>query len=122
MVDESSLREVREQLRAANRVVVLTGAGISAESGVPTFRDAQTGLWAKFDPQQLATEEAFRANHGLQCGYCTPGLVRAATGLRAETPTPSEEQIRPALEGNLCRCTGYHNIVRSIEAAAAATV
>jgi NAD-dependent deacetylase len=62
MTDESLLREVREQLRAASRMVVLTGAGISAESGVPTFRDAQTGLWAKFDPQQLATEEAFRAS------------------------------------------------------------
>jgi NAD-dependent deacetylase len=54
--------EVRGWLRAAKRVAVLTGAGMSAESGVPTFRDAQTGLWAKFDPQQLATEDAFRAN------------------------------------------------------------
>ncbi|ROZ78374.1 NAD-dependent deacylase [Ramlibacter sp. WS9] len=62
MIDESSLRAVRGHLRATSRIVVLTGAGISAESGVPTFRDAQTGLWAKFDPQQLATEEAFRAN------------------------------------------------------------
>lgn len=62
MIGDGSLRGVREQLRAANRIVVLTGAGVSAESGVPTFRDAQTGLWAKFDPQQLATEEAFRAN------------------------------------------------------------
>jgi carbon-monoxide dehydrogenase small subunit len=67
-------------------------------------------------------QEAFRANHGLQCGYCTPGMVMAATGLLAENPKPSEEQIRTALEGNLCRCTGYHNIVRSIAAAAAATV
>ena len=54
--------QVREWVRAARHIAVLTGAGISAESGVPTFRDAQTGLWAKFDPQQLATEEAFRAN------------------------------------------------------------
>lgn len=54
--------QVRAWLRAARHVAVLTGAGMSAESGVPTFRDAQTGLWAKFDPQQLATEEAFRAN------------------------------------------------------------
>lgn len=54
--------QVRRWVRAARRIAVLTGAGISAESGVPTFRDAQTGLWAKFDPQQLATEEAFRAN------------------------------------------------------------
>jgi NAD-dependent deacetylase len=54
--------QVREWLRSARRIAVLTGAGMSAESGVPTFRDAQTGLWAQFDPQQLATEEAFRAN------------------------------------------------------------
>ena len=56
------IEQVRQWLGAAKRVAVLTGAGMSAESGVPTFRDAQTGLWAKFDPQQLATEEAFRAN------------------------------------------------------------
>jgi NAD-dependent deacetylase len=58
----SDLDAVREAVRAARHVVVLTGAGMSAESGVPTFRDAQTGLWAKFDPAQLATEDAFRAN------------------------------------------------------------
>jgi NAD-dependent deacetylase len=58
----TQLGTVREWVRAAKRIAVLTGAGMSAESGVPTFRDAQTGLWAKFDPQQLATEEAFRAN------------------------------------------------------------
>ncbi len=57
--------EVRGWVRAAKRIAVLTGAGISAESGVPTFRDAMTGLWARFDPQQLATEDAFRANPGL---------------------------------------------------------
>lgn len=57
-----SLQQVRDRVRAARHIAVLTGAGMSAESGVPTFRDVQTGLWAKFDPQQLATEEAFRAN------------------------------------------------------------
>ncbi len=57
--------QVREWIRAAQSIAVLTGAGMSAESGVPTFRDAQTGLWSKFDPQQLATEEAFRANPGM---------------------------------------------------------
>jgi NAD-dependent deacetylase len=56
------IEQVRAWVRAARRIAVLTGAGMSAESGVPTFRDAQTGLWAQFDPQQLATEEAFRAN------------------------------------------------------------
>jgi len=63
-------------------------------------------------------QEAFRAEHGLQCGYCTPGFVMATVGLLRETPNPSEEEIRHGLEGNLCRCTGYHNIVRAVQAAA----
>ncbi|MGC9960445.1 MAG: (2Fe-2S)-binding protein [Acidimicrobiales bacterium] len=63
-------------------------------------------------------QEAFRQNHGLQCGYCTPGMVMAATSLLAEHPNPTEEDVRMGLEGNLCRCTGYHNIVRSVLAAA----
>ncbi len=65
-------------------------------------------------------QEAFRENHGLQCGYCTPGMVMSALGLVQDNPTPNEQQIREYLEGNLCRCTGYHNIVKSIEAGAAA--
>jgi carbon-monoxide dehydrogenase small subunit len=64
-------------------------------------------------------QEAFRQNHGLQCGYCTPGMVMAAVSLLAEHPNPSEEEVRLGLEGNLCRCTGYHNIVKSVLAAAA---
>jgi len=63
-------------------------------------------------------QQAFREQHGLQCGYCTPGMVMAAVGLLRETPNPSEEEIRIALEGNLCRCTGYVNIVRAVKAAA----
>ncbi len=65
-------------------------------------------------------QEAFRQNHGLQCGYCTPGMVMAAVSLLAEQPNPTEEDVRLGLEGNLCRCTGYHNIVRSVLAAAEA--
>jgi carbon-monoxide dehydrogenase small subunit len=65
-----------------------------------------------------AVQEAFADEHGLQCGYCTPGFVMATVSLLAETPRPTEQQIRHALEGNLCRCTGYHNIVRAVEAAA----
>ena len=65
-------------------------------------------------------QEAFRANHALQCGYCTPGMVMAVVSLLAEQPSPSETEIRTALEGNLCRCTGYHNIVKAVQAAAAA--
>ncbi|MGO8874774.1 MAG: (2Fe-2S)-binding protein [Acidimicrobiales bacterium] len=65
-------------------------------------------------------QEAFRENHGLQCGYCTPGMVMAAASLLAENPHPTEDEVRTGLEGNLCRCTGYHNIVRSVLAAAGA--
>ena len=63
-------------------------------------------------------QEAFRQHHGLQCGYCTPGMVMAATSLLAENPSPTEHEVRHGLEGNLCRCTGYHNIVKAVLAAA----
>ena len=59
-------------------------------------------------------QDAFHRNHGLQCGYCTPGMVMAAASYLQENPTPTEEEVREALEGNLCRCTGYQNIVTSI--------
>jgi aerobic carbon-monoxide dehydrogenase small subunit len=65
-------------------------------------------------------QEAFHAEHGLQCGYCTPGMVMAAVSLLEENASPSEEEIRKALEGNLCRCTGYVNIVRAVQTAASA--
>jgi carbon-monoxide dehydrogenase small subunit len=73
------------------------------------------------DGELHPVQEAFREQHGLQCGYCTPGMVMAAVGLLREQPNPSEEEIRVALEGNLCRCTGYVNIVRAVKAAAAAS-
>jgi carbon-monoxide dehydrogenase small subunit len=63
-------------------------------------------------------QEAFWANHGLQCGYCTPGMIMAATDLLNRNPDPSEREVREALAGNLCRCTGYHNIVKAVMAAA----
>ena len=63
-------------------------------------------------------QQAFHERHALQCGYCTPGFVMASVSLLRENPDPSEEEIRKALDGNLCRCTGYHNIVRAIQAAA----
>ena len=59
-------------------------------------------------------QEAFWNNHGLQCGYCTPGMIMSATALLARNPNPTEEEVRHGLEGNLCRCTGYHNIVKSV--------
>jgi aerobic carbon-monoxide dehydrogenase small subunit len=65
-------------------------------------------------------QQAFHENHALQCGFCTPGMVMAAISLIEEHPKPTEREIRMGLEGNLCRCTGYHNIVKAIQAAAAA--
>ena len=65
-------------------------------------------------------QEAFRQNHGLQCGFCTPGMVMSALDLVARSPDPSDTEVREWLEGNLCRCTGYHNIVKSILAGASA--
>ena len=63
-------------------------------------------------------QQSFMENHGLQCGFCTPGMVMAATSLLKEIPNPTEEEVRIGLEGNLCRCTGYHNIVKAVLAAA----
>ena len=65
-------------------------------------------------------QQAFHESHALQCGYCTPGMVLATVSLLAESPHPSEEEIRSALDGNLCRCTGYHNIVKAVQAVAGA--
>lgn len=65
-------------------------------------------------------QQAFQDNHGLQCGFCTPGMVMSAAALLSEHRDPSEGEIRAYLEGNICRCTGYHNIVKSVQAAAAA--
>jgi len=73
------------------------------------------------DDELHPVQQAFHEQHALQCGFCTPGFVMAAVSLLQEHPNPSEEEIRGALEGNLCRCTGYHNIVRAVQAAAAAT-
>ena len=70
------------------------------------------------DGQMHPIQDAFHRNHGLQCGYCTPGMIMAAASFLQENPNPTEEQVRLSLEGNLCRCTGYHNIVKSIMDAA----
>jgi carbon-monoxide dehydrogenase small subunit len=72
---------------------------------------------AKPDGTLHPMQEAFREHHGLQCGFCTPGMVMSAVDLVKNTPNPTEEQIREQLDGNLCRCTGYHNIVKAIKAA-----
>jgi len=71
------------------------------------------------DGQLHPLQEGFWECHGLQCGFCTPGMIMAATDLLAQTPNPTDDEIRHGLEGNLCRCTGYHNIVRAVQYAAA---
>jgi carbon-monoxide dehydrogenase small subunit len=78
------------------------------DSSVTTLEGLSTGV--DLHPVQAA----FRANHALQCGFCTPGMVMAAVGLLAEIPKPTEREVREGLEGNICRCTGYHNIVRAV--------
>ena len=70
------------------------------------------GLGTEDDLHPL--QEAFWNDHALQCGYCTPGMIMAAAGLLADNPNPTEEEVRHGLEGNLCRCTGYHNIVKAV--------
>jgi carbon-monoxide dehydrogenase small subunit len=72
------------------------------------------------DGQMHPVQRAFHAEHALQCGFCTPGMVMAAVSLLAENPDPTQEEVRDGLAGNLCRCTGYHNIVRAVLAAARA--
>jgi aerobic carbon-monoxide dehydrogenase small subunit len=81
-------------------------------SEITTIEGLANGEW---HPMQTAFKEC----HALQCGYCTPGMVMAAVDLLADNPSPDEDQIRAGLEGNLCRCTGYHNIVKAVQLAAA---
>lgn len=71
------------------------------------------------DGQMHPVQEGFWERHGLQCGYCTPGMIMSAVGLLQSNPQPTEDEIRHGIEGNLCRCTGYHNIVKAIEYAGA---
>ncbi len=91
-----------------------TVLAVQADGGTVTTIEGLAPSADELHPMQ----EAFRQNHGLQCGFCTPGMVMAATSLLDEHPDPSEAEVREGLEGNLCRCTGYHNIVQSVLAAA----
>jgi carbon-monoxide dehydrogenase small subunit len=87
--------------------------GVQAEgTNITTIEGLQKA--EKLDPLQ----ESFWDKHGLQCGYCTPGMIMSAYGLLRENANPNEQEIREALRGNLCRCTGYHNIVRAVQSAA----
>jgi carbon-monoxide dehydrogenase small subunit len=83
-------------------------------------RDVTTieGLGGNGDARLHPLQEAFWEHHGLQCGYCTPGMIMRAADLLERNPSPSEEDVRKSLDGNLCRCTGYHNIVKAVLAAA----
>ena len=85
-------------------------------AAITTIEGLAGGADGKMHPMQ----EAFRDCHGLQCGFCTPGMVMSACQLLADNPKPTEAEIRAGLEGNICRCTGYHNIVRAVRQVAAA--
>ena len=93
-----------------------TVLAVQADGAQVTTLEGLAGPDGELHPVQ----RAFREEHGLQCGFCTSGMVMASVGLLAAQPQPDEQQVREALEGNLCRCTGYHNIVRAVQAAAQA--
>jgi aerobic carbon-monoxide dehydrogenase small subunit len=118
-------------LRAANVGCDTTSCGACTVLLNGTSVKSCTVLTAQAAGKQVTTAEglasgeelhpvqaAFRQEHGLQCGFCTPGMVMAAVSLLSENPSPPEAEVREGLEGNFCRCTGYHNIVRAVLAAA----
>ncbi len=124
------LREVRG-LKATNIGCDTTSCGACTVLLDGEAVKSCTVLAAQADGREVTTLEglssgdelhpvaaAFRSEHGLQCGFCTPGMVMAAVSLLDDNPNPTEEQVRDGLEGNFCRCTGYHNIVRAVLAAA----
>ena len=93
-----------------------TVLAVQADGAQVTTIEGLAGANGELHPLQ----EAFWNDHGLQCGYCTPGMIMAAAGLLADNPNPTEHEVRQGLEGNLCRCTGYHNIVKAVLDAAKA--
>ena len=94
-----------------------TVLAVQADGREVTTIEGLAGADGSLHPVQAA----FRAEHGLQCGFCTPGMVMASVSLLADQPHPDEQAVREGLEGNFCRCTGYHNIVRAVLAAADAS-
>jgi len=101
LLDGQSVKSCTVLAAQADGREVVTVEGLAASSG-----------------EMHPVQRAFRAEHGLQCGFCTPGMVMATVSLLAVNASPTEAEVRSALEGNLCRCTGYHNIVRAVLAAA----
>src|SRR5215469_11352851 len=101
LLDGESVKSCTVLAVQADGRSVVTAEGLVSESG-----------------EMHPVQRAFREQHGLQCGFCTPGMVMAVTSLLAENPHPTEQEVREGLEGNFCRCTGYHNIVRAVLAAA----
>jgi aerobic carbon-monoxide dehydrogenase small subunit len=98
-----------ESVKSCNLLAVqVDGAEVTTIEGLATN--------GEMHPMQAA----FQEHHGLQCGFCTPGMIMAAVGVLNENPSPSEDEIRHGLEGNLCRCTGYHNILKAVAAVASA--
>jgi carbon-monoxide dehydrogenase small subunit len=98
-----------ESVKSCNLLAVqVDGAEVTTIEGLATN--------GEMHPMQAA----FQEHHGLQCAFCTPGMIMAAVGVLNENPSPSEDEIRHGLEGNLCRCTGYHNIVKAVAAVASA--
>jgi aerobic-type carbon monoxide dehydrogenase small subunit (CoxS/CutS family) len=101
--------------------VLLNGQSVKSCTMLTVQADGQDVTTAEGlarDGELHPVQQAFQAEHGLQCGFCTPGMVMATAGLLAENPHPTEAEVRQGLEGNFCRCTGYHNIVRAVLAAA----
>lgn len=94
--------------------VQASGSDVITIEGLTGAAGGQSNGGSAMHPLQAA----FWEHHGLQCGYCTPGMIMAAASLLKENPHPSEQEIRHGLEGNVCRCTGYHNIIKAIRAAA----
>jgi aerobic carbon-monoxide dehydrogenase small subunit len=102
--------------------VLLDGTSVKSCTVLAPQADgaAITTIEGLSDADWHPVQRAFHENHALQCGFCTPGMIMASVDLLQQNPNPSEEEIREGLEGNLCRCTGYHNIVKAVQAAAGA--
>ena len=109
LVDGDSVKSCSVLAVQADGAEVTTIQGLAGSEGV-----SAGGAGAEWHPVQ----RAFQQHHGLQCGYCTPGMVMAAVDLLKRNPSPSEDEVRHGLEGNLCRCTGYQNIVKAVLSAA----